>query len=295
MAEQDLTYQFLFRENISSSEARQHGIKAILSYIREAHSKAIDHTSERTIFVLLVKKYISILKATDDSDIEELYIKYYEGLRELAEELDRKFSLGEYDATFSFELQGFASSSIPQLLDVLEQEIVAPIPGLETNNYQPQKAFSFYDLYSSTRVNKADAEELVKQAISIIENDASLTSEAKDKIIQHLKKALQYLSNNNVAGFYGVVTEVIIILGAIGSLVGGACAVIDQATENLQKATEVVQQSSIDIEQTYIIQGYCPEFLSGSSQRLLEGSSDISDLETNSEDEIESVPLTNDE
>lgn len=105
--------------------------------------------------------------------------------------------------------------------------------------------------YKPENSNKQKARYLIVDAINIIENDNTLSEKAKKSIIDYLNKSLAEFdkSNSNWTSIFGGLKETIFILGALGSLAGGITGAIalEQAKEKLEKATEIIQTSSINI------------------------------------------------
>jgi hypothetical protein len=125
-------------------------------------------------------------------------------------------------------------------------------------------------LYVPESSNKFDAERCIREAIVIIQNDPALASDAKRKIISHLENSIISLQKGDTADFFGIVKETIIILGALGSIAGGYCAIL-QAQEKLNDATNILEKSCIN--QNYLLMGYRPNCFT--HMPLLSSSSDI--------------------
>lgn len=106
----------------------------------------------------------------------------------------------------------------------------------------------FYDFYIPDLCKKQNAMDLVEQAMGIIRDDEAITSGAKKRILSHLQDALDELKKPRPdwTRCFGRIKEAVIVLGALGSFVGGTCA-LNQATAKLEEATQVIATSSINI------------------------------------------------
>ena len=105
-----------------------------------------------------------------------------------------------------------------------------------------------FDFYLPQYSDKTNAEENLKRAIDIIESDDVLTSEGKERVLKHINKAIEELHRKQTdwSRFFGLVKETIIILGAVGSIVGGQCALL-QAKKTLEEVTQIVEKTSINV------------------------------------------------
>ncbi len=112
------------------------------------------------------------------------------------------------------------------------------------------KDFSeFQLLYNPQISDKAKAAKLITEAIEIINNDNVLNKRQKKQITDALTKALTTLYNDSPdwTAFFGTVQQSIIILGALGSLVGGVASVaaLKQASEKVAEANKIVIETSV--------------------------------------------------
>jgi len=111
------------------------------------------------------------------------------------------------------------------------------LDGLELNSfYQPQNS------------NKDKIRQLINETIDLINGDISLTEKSKKHIIDYLNKALKELDNENVnwSMFMGRIKETIIVLGALGSFVGGIGS-LTQAKDKLEETNIIIEQAAINI------------------------------------------------
>ena len=105
--------------------------------------------------------------------------------------------------------------------------------------------------FNPNRSNKQRAKDLIRAAVKCIDLDDSLSEKAKQSIIQNLEKVVIELDKNNAnwTEVFGKLKETIFVLGAVGSLIGGAAALspLQQARQQLEEATKVIEETSIDI------------------------------------------------
>jgi hypothetical protein len=99
--------------------------------------------------------------------------------------------------------------------------------------------------------NKRKVIEMIQEAIELIELDTSLSEKSKKKIIKYLSDTVQELLNpkTNWKNFFVKTTEVIVVLGALGSLTGGVDAGKNllAAKNAVESAKEVVVNTSINL------------------------------------------------
>lgn len=136
-----------------------------------------------------------------------------------------------------------------------------------------------FDFYLPDFSNKQRATELIQEVINLIQDENTLSITARKRIIAHLNDALNELKNPkpNWASFFGKIKEVVIVMGAVGSIVGGQCALID-AKNKLEEAIQVINETSIN---TYYI-NLSNNQLTSSSQNislLPEGLNSVNDKE----------------
>jgi hypothetical protein len=110
--------------------------------------------------------------------------------------------------------------------------------------------------YTPDNSNKAKICDLINEAIELLKQDTTLNEKCKKKIVDYLTKALNELISKhpNWTLFLGRLKESIIILGAIGSFAGGLSVIA--AKDKIEKAAEVVQQTSITISFKSITQTF---------------------------------------
>ena len=101
--------------------------------------------------------------------------------------------------------------------------------------------------------NKRKAVRIIQEAIELIENDPSLSKKSKKKILKYLSDTIQELNNpkTNWTNFFRKSAEVVIVLGALGSLTGGI-----ESGNNLLKAQEKVEKAKGEIVKTSINLNY---------------------------------------
>ena len=111
----------------------------------------------------------------------------------------------------------------------------------------------FDNFYNPDLSNKDSIITLLNQVIELIENDESLVRAAKNKLISKIKKIIEEIQypDSDWTGVLGAIKEVVIVLGAVGSIVGGATA-LKMAVEKLHEVEDVIAKTSIN--QNYFIE-----------------------------------------
>lgn len=114
------------------------------------------------------------------------------------------------------------------------------------------------EFYNPRNSNKNKVKKLLKEAIELLKEDDVFKQKHKNKIIAFIEDAINELDNEytNWTDFLGKLKEVAIILGAVGSMVGGFAAI--NAKEKVEAAAEVISITSITlnykiIEETFKI------------------------------------------
>lgn len=147
------------------------------------------------------------------------------------------------------------------------------------------------DFYKPDNSNKKKIKDLVNEAIALIRNDDTITTKTKNSIIDYLEISLRELDRERVnwTRFLGRIKETIIVLGALGSLAGGASFLFD-AQGKLEQTTTIIQKTSVNINFNILHETFNVQFIQDSSSinRLLELpaeiSSDKQDLDTTETD-----------
>ena len=153
--------------------------------------------------------------------------------------------------------------------------------------------------YKPDNSNKNRITELINEAIDLIRDDSTLTEKSKKSIIDYLEKALRELNRERVNWnkFIGRIKEVIIVLGALGSVAAGASTIFS-AKEKLEETTVIIQKTSINfnlnvLNDTFNIQNIAniasinsllelPEGVNDKNEELIE---DVEFVEDNPNDE----------
>ncbi len=114
------------------------------------------------------------------------------------------------------------------------------------------------EFYNPKNSNKNRVKRLLNEAIELLKEDESFKQRHKTKIISFLEDAINELDNDytNWTDFLGKLKEVIIVLGAVGSMVGGIAAI--NAKNKVEEAADVISKTSITlnykiIEETFNI------------------------------------------
>lgn len=113
------------------------------------------------------------------------------------------------------------------------------------------------DFYKPDNSNKTKIKELIGEAIDLIHQDTSLSEKSKKKLIENLKNIIEELDRENVnwVRFLGKIKESVIVLSALGSLIGGLSPLLT-ARDKLEETTTVVQNTSINVSYNVISQTY---------------------------------------
>jgi len=131
----------------------------------------------------------------------------------------------------------------------LHSEVVKTYNNIVKNLCIGKDFTEFQLLYNPQISDKANAAKLITEAIEIINNDHVLNKRQKKQIIDALTKALNTLYNDapDWTAFFGTIQQSIIILGALGSLVGGVASVaaLKQASEKVAEANKIVIETSV--------------------------------------------------
>ncbi|MBY0067835.1 hypothetical protein [Empedobacter falsenii] len=119
--------------------------------------------------------------------------------------------------------------------------IVIEYKGYKNNN------LSINDFFEPKNTNKDKIKELINDAIELIREDDSLTQSTKEQLIDYLENVLKNLEKENVnwTEILGKIKETIIVLGALGSFIGGISPLM-KAKEKLEETDKVIQKTSIN-------------------------------------------------
>lgn len=120
-------------------------------------------------------------------------------------------------------------------------------------NYNYDK-LEINDFYKPDNSNKNRIAELINEAIDLIREDSTLTEKSKKSLIDYLEKASKELNRERVNWnkVIGRIKEVIIVLGALGSVVAGTSAIFS-AKEKLEETTVIIQKTSINFNFNVLI------------------------------------------
>jgi len=119
--------------------------------------------------------------------------------------------------------------------------------------YHNEELLDFDGLINYDISNKRKAINLIYEAIELIEKDNTLSEKSKKKILKYLSDTIQELTNpkTNWSNFFKKTAEVVIVLGALGSLTGGV-----ESGSNLLLAKNKVETAKEEIKQTSINLNY---------------------------------------
>ena len=99
--------------------------------------------------------------------------------------------------------------------------------------------------------NKKKAIKIIQEALDLVETDSTLSDKSKKRIKKYLSDTIQELINpkTNWTNFFVKTAEVIIVLGALGSLTGGieAGSNLLEAKNKIETAKEEIVKTSINL------------------------------------------------
>jgi len=102
--------------------------------------------------------------------------------------------------------------------------------------------------YTPDNSNKKQIKDLIKEAVELIKDDNNLTKKSKEQLIQYLTKVLKNLDSEHIdwTRVIGKISQVIIVLGALGSFAGGISSLV-KAKEKLEETNIIIQKTSINL------------------------------------------------
>lgn len=117
---------------------------------------------------------------------------------------------------------------------------------IESREYKNPN-LSINDFYEPKNTNKEKVIELIKEAIELIDSDDSLNESTKKQIKDYLQNVLKNLDREfvNWTEILGKIKETILVLGALGSFIGGVTPLM-KAKEKLEETDTIIQKTSIN-------------------------------------------------
>lgn len=105
-----------------------------------------------------------------------------------------------------------------------------------------------YDFYLPDLSDKQSAADMIEEAIRLIDIDDTLSRSARKRVVSHLRRAIDEIEKPKTdwSTVFGRMKEVVIVLGAVGSMVGGHCA-LAEARDKIEEATRVIERTSINV------------------------------------------------
>lgn len=215
-----------------------------------------------------LKNYVEATKVNDFYDVEILdlmalinkFLRYGAPI-ELDNEMLFK-ELIEYTDEFEQSIYKYKFNEQPEESEVTRNLIYQHLYSNLLKAYtiihsyfqnQKEELLEFDGLIDYDISNKRKAVRIIQEAIELIENDPSLSKKSKKKILKYLSDTIQELNNpkTNWTNFFRKSAEVVIVLGALGSLTGGI-----ESGNNLLKAQEKVEKAKGEIVKTSINLNY---------------------------------------
>lgn len=126
----------------------------------------------------------------------------------------------------------------------------------ESISYRREK-LDLNGFYTPDNSNKKQINDLIKEAIDLINDDNNLTKKSKEQLIQYLTKVLKNLDSEHTdwTKVIGKISQVIIVLGALGSFAGGISSLI-KAKEKLEETYIIIQKTSINLNHKTVNQTF---------------------------------------
>lgn len=117
----------------------------------------------------------------------------------------------------------------------------------KNTNINKKRHFEFYNLYSPDNTDRKSVINLLNEAVVFINKETKITYHAKEKLVERIEKIKKsaQMEHPHWTDTLGMLKEVIIVLGAIGSLVGGVVS-ITSAQEKLQEAENIISTTCIN-------------------------------------------------
>lgn len=201
-------------------------------------------------FVFLANQVLRILKVQNSQDLVEAFEKRIICSLRTIESSLRNFRNGLSVTDYIWENLRDVEQSLDQIYVKIAKDY--------------SESYTFSKLFPFSLSQKDKINQLIQEAIEYVEADTVLTSQQKHEIIKHLEKALRKLDEKNTASVFGILKEAVIIIGAVGSTLGGAAIFLPQAHQKVQEAAQVVEE----INYTFIQSGNNSSYLTLPSAEL---------------------------
>lgn len=120
---------------------------------------------------------------------------------------------------------------------------------IESIKYKSSSNLKLDDFYHPEKSNKDSIKKLIKEAISLIEEDKTLKDKTKKQLVDYLEKVLKSLNRNytNWSSVIGNIKEVIIVLAALVAIAEPIASHLSQAKKKLEETDVIIQRTSINI------------------------------------------------
>lgn len=107
--------------------------------------------------------------------------------------------------------------------------------------------YRFYNIYDPEKTDKKVVLKLLEDTIVLIENESNLKIDVRKDLTERTKSIIENvkLKKPNWHEILGSIKELIIILGALGSLAGGVIA-LDQAKTNLKTTENIITATCVN-------------------------------------------------
>jgi hypothetical protein len=211
-------------------------LKNYLDNIKNKEEWAIEDVTELNV---LIGKFIQFANPIK-SDIKDLI----KNLRKESNYFEKNIYKREYNliSATQFEIDSAFHSIYSSFLEIYKKID-------QYYRHQKEDLLDFDGLINYDLSNKKGAQNIIQEAIKLIEDDNTLSKKSKEKIIKYLNDAIQELNKPQTKwkNFFIKIGQVIFVLSALGGIVGGV-----NAGSNLLEARDKVENANKEIVNTSI-------------------------------------------
>lgn len=214
---------------------------------------------EQVNFRLLSKKFIE--KIDEEKHlVDEEKEKFKENIDDFLKSITHFQKINNYNKIvkyfYSNRINSINKDSV-DIYSILKEKSINYIN--EAKSFRKYKApdFILNDFYKPENVDRDKIRLLLKEAILLISNDENISYKTKESLTKQILKIIENLDKKyyTINAVLGSISEVIIVLGGLGSFIGGLSPLF-MAKEKLEETTKVVERSSININQKIINQTF---------------------------------------
>lgn len=130
---------------------------------------------------------------------------------------------------------------------IIMKSVIIHIDYFKKKSKKNNSNYRFYSIYDPEKTDKEFVLKLLEDTIVLIENESNLKIEVRNDLTKRTKSIIKNVKSkkSNWHEILGSIKELIIILGALGSLAGGVIA-LDQAKTNLETAENIITITCVD-------------------------------------------------